>query len=214
MQRLCKYLIAAMAALAFAAAAFANPITGVIYQNVPDPGNAGDPANYANTLPYATFTVTALGIDFNSNVTSYTNPSAFLNGATLTPFNGYNLTPTNINNSEIVLSGQIYLTSGANNFTIDHDDGLVISVNGIGTVLNDPGATAPVNTPFTITAPSTGTYNFTLDYAECCGAPAVLEWAVPNGPPVGNVPEPNSGLLLGSGLMLGLLGFGASKLRS
>jgi len=51
-----------------------------------------------------------------------------------------------------------------------------------------------------------GLYSFTLNYCECCGAPAVL---VTN---LGSVPEPGRLALLGSGLR-GLAGVARRKLH-
>jgi PEP-CTERM motif-containing protein len=68
-------------------------------------------------------------------------------------------------------------------------------------VLNTPGPTGPTVTPFTISAPTAGDYDFTLNYAGCCGAPAVLQWTYTSGVPIGAaVPEPGSIALLSTGL--------------
>jgi len=107
-----------------------------------------------------------------------------------------------LNNTFTQLTGQAFLNAGNNSFVVAHDDGVVLSFDGgIGTVVNQPGPTSPVTTPFNVNAPSAGLYNFTLNYGECCGAPATLIWTI-NSAPVGNgtVPEPASLLLLGSGL--------------
>ncbi len=187
------------AILMLAAATYANAdILGVIYQNVPNSGNAADPANYASTLPNASFNATA--INFNSS-NGYT-PTGFLNSPTFFNINnGFNATAS-LNNSEIVLTGQAYLAAGANAFVVAHDDGVVLIFGGgIGTVVNQPGPTSPVSTPFNVNAPSAGLYDFTLYYTECCGAPAQLVWTINGAPPGGQVPEPGSMLLLGSGLL-------------
>ncbi|MGH9482217.1 MAG: hypothetical protein ACRD1L_09000 [Terriglobales bacterium] len=209
-----------MALLVGSALAFASPITGVIYQGIPDGSNAADPLNQASTLANATFTVGLGGINFDSivglNSSAKYTPSLFLNGVSFSnQHNGFNANG-DLDNSEIVLTGSIFLASGSNSFQVNHDDGLTLSISGgIGLVLNDAGATAPVLTPFTINNPgAAGVFNFTLDYAECCGPPAVLDFNFQNGNPVGSVPEPNSGLLMASGMMLGLFGLGAAKLRA
>jgi hypothetical protein len=58
----------------------------------------------------------------------------------------------------------------------------------------DPGPTSPEVSTATYTGP-TGTFAFTLIYAECCGGPAVLQVDLPfsNTP----VPEPASLALVG-----------------
>jgi hypothetical protein len=126
--------------------------------------------------------------------------------------NGFNPTDT-ANNTYYVFTGSIFLNAGVNDFTIEHDDGLTVSLDGgIGEVLDDPGPTAAVSTPFDITAPTAGVYKYTLDYDECCGPPAVLQFAYPSGVPVGSTPEPGTWALLGSGLLY--LGTRARRRRS
>lgn len=192
-------------------------ILGTVWENVPNPGNASDPANKGATLASAQFTSTGISYCssggysdapcFGTASDSAYTVGAFLNNPTFTgAVNGFSAANT-LDNTEVELTGSIFLTAGANNFDITHDDGLTLSISGgIGLVVNKPGPTSPVTTPFTITAPSDGLYTFTLDYAECCGAPGVLMWTYPSGAPVGSVPEASSVALLGTATMLsGLL---------
>lgn len=217
---------AAVAALvvAFAAAnsAWAS-VDGHIWQGIPQAGSAGASANMSSSLANATFT--SAGVNFCSNFTdaacsvsgAYT-PNGFVN-ANLPPttfnnqMNGFNATAS-LNNTEVQLTGTIYLDGMADSFQIAHDDGITLALSGgPGTVtcstqsgalcVSAPGPTAPALTPFTITASTAGLYNFTLDYAECCGPPAVLQWVYPSGAPVG-AGEPSVLLLTG----LALLGLG------
>jgi len=177
--------------VAVAAVSFAQ-INGTIWQNTPDAGNAGDPANRSSALPNATFTSTA--INYNSNVTGYT-PALFLNNPVFSnQHNGFNPNAS-FNNTEVELTGSVFLNSGNNSFVVGHDDGLTLSITGIGLVVNQPGPTGFTNTPFNVNNPgAAGLFSFTLDYAECCGAPAVLLWQI-NGSTVGSVPEPSSMVL-------------------
>ena len=139
--------------------------------------------------------------------------SGFLNysGTTTTILTGAGDAGNIADNLFIQLTGQIYLTAGANAFQVGHDDGLNINVAGIGTVLDQPNPTSFVLTPFNITAPTSGLYDFTLDYNECCGAPAYLEWAFPSGAPItGSVPDGGTTMSL---LGLSLAGLGAFARR-
>jgi hypothetical protein len=192
--------------LLFAATIGWSQVSGTVYEGLTclsDSGCNADTAgsNVTASTPSAQFAVS--GINFNSNTTGY-NIDQFLNipdGSFTNEMNGFNPTDTS-DNTYYVFTGSIYLNQGANNFTVEHDDGLNISLDGgIGTVLDDPGPTAAVSTPFTINAATAGNYTYTLDYDECCGPPGVLNWSYTNGIPVGTVPEPGSLLLLGTVLL-------------
>ena len=111
----------------------------------------------------------------------------------------------------MLFTGSIFLNAGANNFTIAHDDGVQLAIAGIaGFPLNAPLPTAPATTPFSIIAPSAGTYTYTLSYGECCAGPAVLQWLYPTGQPVGSVPEPATWAMM----LLGFAGIGVAIRRS
>jgi len=87
-----------------------------------------------------------------------------------------------------------------------HDDGVVLTVSGIGTVVNQPGPTGEVTTPFNVFNPgAAGNFNFLLNYAECCGAPADLIFEV-NNAPITSTPAPSRIARFGPGLFaVGLL---------
>jgi PEP-CTERM motif len=194
-------LVPCMAVLLAAPLAHAQ-ITGIVYQGIPDASNAGDAANMAGTLANASFTVGAGGIDFLSPPAAYTT-SAFLNNPTFTsPANGFNANGT-VDNNEVVLTGTLFLNAGNNSFLVGHDDGVVLNIAGFGTVVNAPGPTSFSTSPFTVdNTGAAGNFNFTLDYAECCGPPADLEFQVNNSTIGGTTtPEPSSFVLFGSGLL-------------
>ncbi len=200
------FLVSAALIIFGAAAGHAATISGQIWQD--DSSDNAD-AIQSSTQPNATFTVSA--INFNSNGSTDYTPALFLGTSTFTSqLNGFSSTAS-LDDTHITFTGLIALTAGVNNFDIGHDDGLNITLNGgIGTVLDAPGPTSFTLTPFSINAPSAGTYTYTLNYNECDGAPAVLEWTYTNGVPVGTVPVPSTALLLGCGL-LALVGLGWRK---
>lgn len=199
-----KALLATSCLAAFLAvtgvAAHADITSAVVYQNVPNPGNATDPANQGSTLASANFTIGSLGIDFRTPPSAYTI-AGFLNNPTFSnAVNGFD--PTGVaNNLELVIDGSLYLNAGSNSLVVGHDDGAVLSIAGFGTVVNAPGPTAYSSSPFTVNAASAGMYDFHLEYTECCGAPADLVFTVNDAPITATTPEPGSFLLLGSGLL-------------
>jgi hypothetical protein len=141
-------------------------------------------------------------INYDSNAHGYTiggflnNPTFFNQSANFISNGGAG---AGLNNTVIYLTGNLFLNAGDNSFVLGHDDGLQLNIDGIGLALNQPGPTGFTNTPFTVTAPAAGTYNFELVYGECCGAPAALQWQI-NGQTITSAPEPTSLGLLGVGL--------------
>src|ERR1017187_5794308 len=101
------------------------------------------------TTPNVTFT--SPGINFNSAVSTYYTIGSWLNtgGATGVSYSGGAASGDSIDNMIFRLTGSVYLTAGANTLDIGHDDGVIVSINGIGTVLNAPGATSYVLSPYT-----------------------------------------------------------------
>jgi hypothetical protein len=179
-------------------------ITGSIWET--------DGSNNADTVPGGT-----PNMMFSSSQVFYGSSddstiSGFMNfGGTVTTFNniqGGSSPSDGADNLHIQLNGMIYLAAGNNSFGVGHDDGLRINVAGLGTVLDTPGPTSFVLTPFNIdNTGAAGVFPFTLDYNECCGPPAYLEFAYASGAPVtGNVPD--------TGATMGLFGLGLTGLAA
>ena len=185
-------------------------IIATIYLDVPDPGNSADPANEGSGLASAQFAPTA--INFQTDNSDGTTIGDWLGNPTFSnEMNGFD--PSHLtDNSELVITGQTYLNAGSNSFVVAHDDGVVLTFAdpSIGTVVDQPGPTAEVFTPFDVTAATAGFYDFTLYYTECCGGPADLVWQINGGPVGNNVPEPLTLSLFGAGLA----GLGAMRRRN
>jgi len=97
------------------------------------------------------------------------------------------------------------ITTTANQLlSILHDDGIILSLDGIA-VITAPGATVPALSTFS--GETAGTHSFELVYGECCSLPADLTFQkggvnVTNTP----VPEPASLAIFGAALAgLGLI---------
>lgn len=198
-----KVLLTGIAAVATATAAQAQVAVSVW---TGQPGAAGNATiAQAGTLGPANVTTTVGGINFTDapgNNSDATTVGQFLGNPAISS--------ATLDNSYFLLTGSIFLNAGANAFTIAHDDGLQLSLDGgIGMVVDAAGPTPPTSTAFTIMAPSDGTYNYTLSYGECCGGPAVLQWLYPNGSPVG-VPEPATWAMM----LLGFAGIGMALRRT
>jgi hypothetical protein len=199
-------LLAATAPLAQA-----DITSAIVYTGIPNPNNAADPLNQGAGLASASFSIGALGIDFQSPPAAYTI-AAFLNNPTFSnQVNGFN--PNGIaDNLELVITGSLFLNAGSNSLVVGHDDGAVLNIAGFGNVVNAPGPTSFSNSPFTVNAASAGMYAFTLEYTECCGAPADLLFTV-NNAPITTTPEPSSFALFGTGLFAAA-GFARRRLLS
>jgi hypothetical protein len=223
LQRL-KVLGAAFALVAAVGAAQAQ-VSGSLWENYSSP-TVGSPPSGTPTI-----TFTANQIDFGNDGNGFSTP--YTEGGWLTGNAAGGIPagtpPTTVSvltgsshladsqtigngNTFVELTGGIFLNAGVNSFQVGHDDGVIITVAGatVSAAGNDPGATAFALTPFTITAPSAGMYTYTVDYVESSGAPGALEWAYPNGAPIGTAPDATSTLSL---LGIGLSGLAAAARR-
>jgi hypothetical protein len=172
-------------------------ILGELWQNDSAATNASIvPTGVADAEFYSS------GIDYDTRLSGYTPAQFFNNPSFFNTSAGFNPAGS-LDNTYVRFTGQLFLNSGVNTFSVPHDDGAILSIAGIGTVLSQPGPTSAVTNTFNVTAPSSGLYNFTLEYGECAGPPAVLRFDV-NGTIVG-VPEPSSFLLCSAGLVVTLL---------
>jgi PEP-CTERM motif len=126
-------------------------------------------------------------------VSDFLNNPAFSNATA-----GFNPTAS-LANTFIQFTGTIFLNAGVNSFVLTQDDGVNLSIGGIGTVLDSPVQTNQVDS-FTINAPVAGNYSFILDYVENGNPPAAVQWMYPSGAAVTPAPEPSALLMLGSGM--------------
>lgn len=207
----CLAAFVALSGLSASAHADSFSVNGSAWQNgttnsVPVAGSA-----IYSTTPSATFTLTNTSptdlFNFNSNgaggsATFYTLSSFLTSGGdTLSFGTGSSHGADSFNNYLMQFTGSTTLTDGT--YTFEHDDGMILYL-GSTAVINAPGPTSAESTAFTVCGSGcdavAGTYDFTLDYAEVAGPPAVLETSLPlTSTPA--VPEPSSIVLLGSGLL-------------
>ena len=172
-QRL-AWLLAAWLAISLASAGVGHAqVYGTVWVGDDSSDNADD---VPSGTPSANFTSPA--INYDTRVGGYT-VGGFLNNAVFFNTSGTFSQSQSMDDTHVQLMGTVYLNAGSNSFVITHDDGVRIVIGGgIGTVLDSPGPAFEVSTPFSINAPAAGFYEFTLDYNECCGAPATLLWPV------------------------------------
>lgn len=200
--------IAALAAFSFASAAHAD-VTGTVYLDVDSPTDAS--VLPSSSKAHADFTTTS--INFNTNCSDCTSIADFLNNPVFSNLqNGFNSSHLT-DNSFILINAFAFLNSGNNSFVVGHDDGVVLTfpgLNGGAPIVNQPGPTGNVETPFDVNNPGpAGLYAFTLQYTECCGGPANLNFTVNDQPPVSAVPEPSTWAMM----VLGFAGVGFMAYR-
>jgi len=155
-----KALLVGAAALALSSAAQAVNVQ--IWTNQPTSVTNNATIAQAAGLGAPNITTTVGGINFSTSNSAATTIGTWLGNPLISA--------AILNASYMLFTGDIFLNAGANNFTIAHDDGVQISLDGgLGIVLSVPGPTPPTTNPFVINAPSAGTYHFTMSYGECCG---------------------------------------------
>jgi hypothetical protein len=218
MTNLVRAKACAVLVLAFAASAHATYIgTSWVVTGTESPWLGGtlapDPISFPTTGRDATFT---------SATVNFMNPpgsgslQSFINsdpGATIGTCTTATVGAVTYNCSTDVIStgsdttqtsttyGQIIELTGTETFvggttySITHDDGIVVSLDG-SIVINSG---VPTPTPATNTFVTTsGAHTIVIEYAECCGNPAILTSNLPT-----NVPEPAPLMLVLGTLLIG-----------
>ena len=193
-------LLALAGALVLSATANAAVVVHVVQNN---PFSSDARLVPPSTLPSADFIAPDINFrgSFFGSLSDFLNNPVFFNQA-----NGFNPSAA-VGDLFLGITGQTFLNAGPNALTVGHDDGVVIRFPTLSStpVVDQPDPTGFVLTPFTVTAPTAGLFDFNLQYAECCGGPADLVFQI-NGAPVGvlptpgQAPEPSILWLLGAGL--------------
>ena len=181
--------------LAFAAsAAYADTITGSVYSTAAYPSSLS-PSQTPTGHDYGSFTVNQINFygGPSDNSPSYT-VGGFLSSNGSVPTLSSGLAGLSLNDKELQLMGNVYLTAGTS-YSITHDDGVFLYLDGSSTCTVCSGSPTSAETS-QFTVGTSGTYSFDLLYAEVNGAPGVLDF-----PATTATPAPSSFILLGSGLM-------------
>ncbi len=193
------------AAMALAGSASAA-ITVSIYHTDPNAAAASADATLAQAASMvADATVNISAIDFTNAPVN--NSDLFTIGAFLNNPAGLSASVAGmtLDNTYFLFTGTTFLNAGMNSFVVPHDDGLQLNFPGLtpSLVIDQPGPTAEVDTPFNVNAPAAGVYAFQLSYGETHSGPAVLRFQVNDRTVGGGVPEPAAWALM-------IVGFGGA----
>ncbi len=207
-----RLIVPLVALLSSAVLAQADYITGIAW-DVPQttavltPTLGNQPG--AGATEIATFTASAINFTatYNYNVGFTGAPGTY----TLAGFLNSNGAASNItylnyaspvlflNNTLWEFTGSALFTNGET-YSVTHDDGVNLYVNGIA-VLLDGDATEPVVNSFTYTGPM-GVFNFDFLYSQCCLGTA--DFVTDLVPDLTSAPEPApASLLLAAALLAG-----------
>jgi hypothetical protein len=177
--------------MSFASIAHATIINGGVYNTPAYPAPLGP--HGPGTAATATFVVSDINFFAPAPAGPAYTVAGFLNsGGSLLSISNAGVGASTLNNKALELVWTNYLVAGK--YTITHDDGVFLYINGSSTCAICSGnPTKSIPSSFTIA--SAGNYSFDLWYAEVNGAPATLN------APFASAPEPSSFILLGSGLL-------------
>ncbi|MEO6910237.1 MAG: PA14 domain-containing protein [Edaphobacter sp.] len=185
--------------IAVTGAAHASTINGSVWEGASSYPHALSPTAPAGPAS-ATFTLSNAGDIFNlhgvSGAGTYSIGTFLTSGGDTVNFlSGAGVAGNSLDNTVFEFTGYLNLAPGT--YTIHHDDGMFLSINGVQ-VISSGDATASIPSSFTVGPDGTGLVPFQLLYAEVNGSPAVLSGPLGE---LAQTPEPSSFILLGSGLI-------------
>jgi len=189
--------------------------TGTVYH---DSGNLLNASTAATGTAIGGFSGSAIHFDINSPEGSGTPMSNFFTGvtthSTLTSSVWWNRVmsdPTDafrhgIYSTGVIIDGTASFNPG-DTITITHDDGAILTLEGLGAVINSGSPTPAVGSTYTFANAFNGTFD--LHYMATNGNPEELNFTTKLAP----APEPSSIALFGAGL-IGFAGIVRKKYAS